>query len=70
MRLHFEGHKIDTIAANYCQSEDACRKMFTEWLLGKGRQPITWETVIIALNEAAFGEIASDLSNILTEYES
>ena len=68
LRLHFEGHEIDTIKADYHQSEDAGRKMFSEWLEGKGRQPKTWETVLSALNEAGFGEIASDLSDALHEY--
>ena len=68
MRLHFEGHEIDTIAADYRQSEDACRKMFSDWLLGKGRQPKSWETVIGSLNEAGFGEIASDLSDAICEF--
>ena len=65
--LHFEGHEIKTIRTDYHQSEDACCNMFIEWLEGKGRQPTTWETVISALNEAGFSEVASDLSDALSE---
>ena len=65
--LHFEGHEIKTIRADYHQSEDACRNMFIDWLADKGRQPKTWETVLSALNEAGFGEVARDLSDTLTE---
>lgn len=67
VRHHFEGYEIDNIAADYHQKEDACRKMFSEWLEGKGRQPKTWTTVVSALNEASFIEVASDLSDALTE---
>ena len=68
MRLHFEGHEIDTIAADEHQCEDACCRMFSEWLEGKGREPKSWETVLSALDEAGFGEVTSDLSDVLTEY--
>ena len=66
--LHFEGHEIKTIRADYHQCEDACRNLFIEWIDGKGRQPKTWETVISALNEADFGDVSSDLSDVLTDY--
>ena len=66
--LHFEGHEIKTIRADYHQSGDACRNMFIEWLEGKGRHPKSWETVLCALNEAGFGEVTSDLSDALREY--
>ena len=66
--LHFEGHEIKTLRADYHQSEDACRNMFVEWLEGKGRHPKSWETVLCALNEAGFGEVTSDLSDALRKY--
>ena len=66
--LHFEGHEIKTIRADYHQSADACRNMFIEWLEGKGRQPKSWETVLSALNEAGFGELASDVSDAICEF--
>ena len=67
MRLHFEGHEINTIETDSSQSEDACRSMFIKWLEGRGRQPITWETVLSALSEAGFGEIKSDLLDALSD---
>ena len=66
--LHFEGHEINIIDTDHDRrSENACRKLFTEWLDGKGRQPKTWGTVLSALNEAGFGEVASDLSDALSD---
>ena len=65
-RLHFKGHDILTIRRNEHQTEDACRTMFIEWLEGKGRTPITWETVIKVLEEVELAEVAEDLKNIIT----
>ena len=67
-RLHFEGHEIKTLRADYQQCEDACRNMCIEWLDGKGREPKTWQTLLTALKEADFGEVASDLADIFSEY--
>ena len=44
--------------------------MFSDWLEGKGRQPTTWETLIKALEEADFSEVANDLKDVLGEYSS
>ena len=65
-RLYFKGHDILTIERNKPQAEDASRTMFIEWLEGKGRTPITWETIIRALAEAELAEVAEDLKNIIT----
>ena len=67
-RLHFEGHEIKTIRADNQQCEDACRNMCIEWLEGKGREPKTWQTLLTALKEADFGEVASDLADIFSEF--
>ena len=64
-RLHFEGHDIQRIDTDNSKScIDACRTVFIEWLKGKGRMPITWETLINVLKEAGFSEIASDLEHL------
>ena len=41
--------------------------MFGEWLQpeGKCRTPITWDTVLQALNEARQDELAKDLEEVL-----
>lgn len=64
-RLHFEGHEIQTLRADHHQAIDACREMFIEWLGGKGRLPKTWETVIVAVEEADLSEVANDLKDML-----
>ena len=65
-RLYFEGHDISAIRRDEHQVEGACRTMFDEWLKGKGRTPITWETVVKVLEEAELAEVAEDLNNIIT----
>ena len=64
-RLHFEGHEIKCIERDNHLSVNACCAMFSEWLEGKGRKPINWNTVINALDEANLGETALDLKHVL-----
>lgn len=47
------------------QTYQACCSMFGEWLEGKGRKPITWETVINVLEEVEKFEVARDLKDVL-----
>ena len=62
IRLHFEGHDIQRIETDSnLYIEEACQTVFMEWLSGKGRMPITWETLIKALEEAGFSDLASAL---------
>jgi len=46
--------------ANF-QPEPACREILRRWLQGSGRQPVTWKTLIKALNEV-YPELGKDLS--------
>ena len=65
-RLHFESHDISRINGdNHYKNIPCCRKMFGEWLDGNGREPVNWETLITALKEAGFSQLASDLQNII-----
>ena len=66
LSLHFEAHDISRIKMDHHQqSIQAIKAVFHEWLEGGGRQPITWQTLIKALNEAGFLSVASDLESIL-----
>ena len=65
-RLHFEHHHIQKIKHdNPHSSEDCCRTVFMEWLDGRGRQPISWKVIIVAVSEAGFSSVAEDLTSIL-----
>ena len=66
-RLYFESHDISRIKKdNPLQSFEACQTVFIEWLNGKGRKPISWETLIKALKEADLSELAADLEVVLS----
>ena len=70
IQLHFEGHLIETIKIDsHSQVDSACRKMFIKWLEGIGRQPITWRTLINALDEAGLSNVARELENIINDTE-
>ena len=66
-RLRFEPHDIGRIRIDHHQqSQSACQAVFIEWLQGKGRNPTTWETVILALREADLSMLAADLEIVLS----
>ena len=66
-RLYFGHDIIDRIKRDdHFQSEPCCHKMFCEWLSGKGRQPLNWQTLITALKEAGFSQLASDLRQLIS----
>ena len=70
IRLHFEAHQIEGIEQDcHYQTSDASRKMIMKWLDGGGslRKPITWATLIEALEEADLSEVAKDIVSILQE---
>ena len=59
---------IDSFSKLYHQDYySACRHVFFKWLKGVGRKPTTWMTLITALQEASFGDIAHDLKEILSK---
>ena len=66
IRLHFSGHDISRIERDHKESVvRACQAMFSEWLEGKSRKPITWNTLIKALKEAEYSELASEVETVL-----
>lgn len=41
--------------------ERACQMIFQKWLNGEGRKPVTWVTLIQALEHADFKQLAREL---------
>ena len=65
LRLHFNYHDVNRISRDFHQqSVQAISAVLTEWLEGKGRKPVTWETLILALKEGEYLTIANDLEVI------
>lgn len=70
-RLFLESHDIERIERDcFYKAESSCRTVFMEWLAGKYRQPVTWKTLIKALEEAEFPKVARDLTFILSSIQS
>lgn len=66
MRLHFNHNNIQRIKRDsHFQTIPSCRTMFAEWIDGERRKPVNWKTLITALEEAEFSELASDLQVVL-----
>ena len=62
LRLFSEQHDIKRIARDYHQqSRFACQRMYSEWLDGNHREPVSWNTLIKAFREAELLELASKL---------
>ena len=62
LRLFFEKHEIARIARDYPQQNGlACQQMYTEWLDGSHREPVSWNTLIKAFREAELLELANKL---------
>lgn len=64
--LHFDGGEIEAIRqSTYNQSSDACRVLFSQWLQGGHRKPVSWETLAQALTDAGFIYLAQLLRDTL-----
>ena len=63
--LEMERNMIDIWKRDTNEVEDAARKLFSHWLDGNGRSPISWRTLIQALREAGLRVIAADVERIL-----
>ena len=46
----------------------ACRKTLQLWLEGQGRRPVTWRTLLDALEDADITPLADDLREALEHY--
>ena len=72
LRLLFEQHDIDRITRDCLQDcHSACQRMYSEWLDGNHRKPVSWKTLIIAFSEAEQQELADKLQimfGIINQY--
>lgn len=64
--LHFEDHICQRVLLDVINDhERACEKIFQKWLNGEGRKPVTWVTLIQALEHADFKQLARELKQTL-----
>ena len=66
-RLYFEYNDISRIEQDsHFQCQNACWQVCCEWLSGQFRKPVTWATLVAALEEAKLSELARDLEIIIS----
>ena len=59
------GARVKNMA--YKHSNDAERiniEILQEWLTGKGKQPVTWSTLVEVLCDIGLSALADDISNV------
>ena len=47
--------------STHSRADKACQKMFTKWIGGSYRTPVTWQTVLEALNDCDLGLFADEV---------
>ena len=65
--LHFEPHDVDNVKESIQPFDvtKACRKILQLWLEGRSRQPVEWNTLLLALVDAGQDNLASKLRTVL-----
>lgn len=66
--LEFEDAIVQTIQRDKLGScEECCRETLRRWLREEACRPVTWERLIVALDDAEKGELAEQLQNHLVK---
>ena len=58
LALHIESEVESIEASTNVDASSACRKIFTTWLRGGYRGQVTWKTLLEALKDCNFIELA------------
>ena len=67
--LHM-GSKVESIEKDtHSQTFSACRTLFKNWLDGGYREPVTWKTLLDALDDSDFLELAKTVRVALISKE-
>ena len=57
------GARVDSIVREHRErAEDINTKILQEWLTGRGKQPVTWETLVEVLQDIELSTLAGDIS--------
>ena len=66
--LEFRDELVDVIQHDTLQfgCEESCHETFRRWLSGEACQPITWERLIQALEDAEHSKLAAQLRQYFT----
>ena len=67
LALKCDSSILDNIGHNNTDVEDCCMKLMERWLQGTvGDGPVTWETLVEAIDDARYGELAQQLKRVLS----
>ena len=74
LSLHFTPDTLDNIESMCCSDvEKCCNRILTLWLEGHvqdvSQAPVTWKTFLEALKDARFGQLANNLTDLLTSHD-
>ena len=58
------GKRVHNIVKFRNRVKDINTEILQEWLTGRGKQPVTWETLVEVLSDIELSTLASDISTI------
>ena len=65
--LNISNHHLNNIEHNHGNVEDRCQTMLSDWLQRTvGDEPVTWETLVAAIDDAQYEELAQQLKRALS----
>ena len=68
VQLEMPHYEIKTIEHDARDSKKAVDDVIFHWLEGSARQPVTWHTLLEALEDAEFTALATDLKTVLESF--
>ena len=67
LALNFANSDLKNIEKDQSNVEDCCMELMNRWLQGTVQtKPVTWETLLEAIEDAQFVELAQKLKGILS----
>ena len=67
-QLEIPHYDIETIERDSRDCKNAVDKLICHWLNGSARLPVTWRTLLEALEDAEFTALATDLKTVLESF--
>ena len=65
--LNISDYHLENIERNHGNVEERCQTMLSDWLQGTVDDgPVTWETLVEAIDNARYGELAKQLKRVLS----
>ncbi len=66
--LQDKGNQLDIIERDSgTRVKDILNQVFRDWLNGKGKQPVSWKTLIECLQSSGFNELVKKMMAVLGE---